>query len=202
LEYAASSGARDGFSNMELFVHHVLGRIALDRDTQSAARQAMTSNHGEGRTPVTGSAACLLARVGSRTCAVPVELISETMRPLPIEPLAGMPSFVLGLSVVRGAPVPVIDAARMLGIADAAPPGRFVSLRIGARVAVLAVSAVLGVRTITRDSLESLPPLVGEASADFVEAIGTLDSGLLLILRTGRIVPPSVWAALDAEHPS
>jgi purine-binding chemotaxis protein CheW len=143
---------------------------------------------------------CLISRVSSRTCAVPVELISETMRPLPIEPLAGMPSFVLGLSVVRGTPVPVIDAARMLGVADATPPGRFVSLRIGSRVGVLAVGAVLGVRDIERESLENLPPLVGEASADFVEAIGTLDSGLLLVLRSGRIVPPAVWAALDAEH--
>lgn len=151
---------------------------------------------------MTGSAVCLLSRVGSRTCAVPVELVFETMRPLPIEPLAGMPSFVLGLSVVRGTPVPVIDAARMLGAPDPTPPGRFISMRIGARVAVLAVGAVLGVRTIPLDSLEKLPPLMGEASADVVEAVGTLDSGLLLVLSSGRMVPPGVWAALQAEHPS
>lgn len=142
----------------------------------------------------------MLSLIGSRTCAVPVKLISETMRPLPIEPLLGMPPFVLGLSVVRGTPVPVIDAARMLGVADATPPGRFVSMRIGARGAVLAVSAVLGVRDIPGDSLVQLPPLMGEASADVVEAIGTLDS--VLVLRSGRIVPPSVWAALHAEPPS
>jgi purine-binding chemotaxis protein CheW len=163
----------------------------------------MISNNGEGGVPAARSVICLLSRVGTRTCAVPVELICETMRPLPIEPMAGMPSFVLGVSVVRGTPVPVIDAARMLGAAaDALPPGRFVSMRIGARVAVLAVDAVLGVRDITRGSLDELPPLMGEASTDVVEAIGMLDSGLLLILRSGRIVPPAVWAALNAEHPS
>lgn len=162
----------------------------------------MNGSGGEAATSGSGSAVCLLSLVGSRTCAVPVELISETMRPLPIEPLVGMPPFVLGLSVVRGTPVPVIDAARMLGVADATPPTRFVAIRIGARRAVLAVSAVLGVREIPRASLVQLPPLMGDASADVVEAIGTLDAVLLLVLRSGRIVPPSVWAALHAEPPS
>jgi purine-binding chemotaxis protein CheW len=80
-----------------------------------------------------GSTVCLLTRVGSRTCAVPVELVSETMRPLPIAPLAAMPPFVLGLSVVRGTPVPVIDAPRLLGATGSVKPGRFVSIRVGAR---------------------------------------------------------------------
>ena len=124
------------------------------------------------------------------------------MRPLPVERLARMPSFVLGLSVVRGTPAPVIDAAGMLGALDAAPPGRFVAMRIGDRVAVLAVSAVLGVRYLSRDSLGDLPALMGDASVEVVETIGTLDSALLLVLRSGRIVPPGVWDALHQENPS
>jgi purine-binding chemotaxis protein CheW len=140
----------------------------------------------------------VLSRVGSRICAVPIEHVSETMRPLPIEPLAGMPSFVLGVSIVRGAPVPVVDAARMLGVTDASPPGRFISVRIGGHSAVLAVGEVLGVRALAGGWLETLPPLLVEASAGVVEAIGILDADLLVVLRSGRIVPPSVWAAMDA----
>jgi purine-binding chemotaxis protein CheW len=162
----------------------------------------MNGDGGQGKMLATRSAVCLLSRVGSRTCAVPAELVVETMRPLPVEPLSGMPSFVLGLSVVRGSPVPVIDAARMLGATGATSPGRFVSMRIGARVAVLAVDAVIGVRDVARGALESLPPLIGEASADVVEAIGSLDSGLLVVLRSGRIVPPGAWPAPPAERPS
>jgi purine-binding chemotaxis protein CheW len=161
--------------------------------------EAMNTHREDGGTPATRSGACVLARVGTRACAVPVELVSETMRPLPVERLARMPSFVLGMSVVRGSPVPVIDAAAMLGATDAAPPRRFVSMRIGGRGAILAVGAVLGVRYLARDSLEDLPPLMGDASADVVEAIGTLDSALLLVLRSGRIVPPGVWDAMPAE---
>jgi purine-binding chemotaxis protein CheW len=145
------------------------------------------------------SAAFLICRVRSRLCAVPLEHVSETMRPLPVEPLAGMPLFVLGLSVVRGTPMPVIDAARMLGEADTSCPARFVSLRIGARGAVLAVDSVLGVRAVAGDSVAALPPLLVDASTEVVEAVGMLDSHLLLVLRSGRIVPASVWLALHTE---
>jgi purine-binding chemotaxis protein CheW len=141
----------------------------------------------------------VLCRVGSRVCALPVAHVSETLRPLPVEPIAGAPAFVLGVSVVRGAPIPVIDAARMLGADGPSHPARFVALRIGIRAAILAVDAVLGVAAIGADSLQELPPLLRDASTDVVEAIGTHDADLLLVLTTARIVPPSVWAGLDAR---
>jgi chemotaxis signal transduction protein len=59
-------------------------------------------------------------------CAVPAERVPEIMRPLPIEPLSRMPCFVLGLSIIRRSPVPVIDARRLLNGGDA-PVGRFVT---------------------------------------------------------------------------
>lgn len=144
-------------------------------------------------------AACLLARVGTRSCAIPLEVVAETMRPLRIEPLAGMPPFVLGLSVVRGTPIPVVDVARLLGAAESPPITRFVSIRVGSRQAVLAVEAVLGVQVFSQSSLDELPPLMGRESADLVETIGRLDSALLLVLKSGRLVPSSAWAAADAE---
>jgi purine-binding chemotaxis protein CheW len=145
----------------------------------------------------------LLFRVDSRVCALHAEHVSETMRPLPVEPLAGAPSFVLGVSVVRGSPIPVVDAARMLGATGPSLPRRFVALRIGGRSAALAVDAVLGVVALATGSLEELPPLLRDASTDVIEAMGTHDGNLLLVLRSARIVPASVWAAFDARevHP-
>ena len=148
------------------------------------------------------SGVCLLARVGSRICAFPVEHVSETMRPLPIEPLAGMPVFVLGVTVVRGTPMPVIDVARMLGATDPPCPGKFVSLRVGARGAVVAIDAVLGVRSLSCDSLGAVPPLFAGENAEVIETMGRLDSALLLILRSGRLVPNAVWAAMRAQESS
>ncbi|MGH3087763.1 MAG: chemotaxis protein CheW [Rubrobacteraceae bacterium] len=121
------------------------------------------------------------------------------MRPLPLEALAGMPPFVLGLSIIRGAATPVVDAGKLLGTDETPPPARFLTLKVGERRVALAVDAVVGVRDLAAQALEDLPPLLHEAGADVVSAIGTLDSGLLLLLRSARVVPEPVWATLESE---
>lgn len=140
---------------------------------------------------------CIVCRAGSVLCALPVEYVSETMRPLRVEVLAGTPSFVSGVSIVRGVPTPVVDATRVLGVAGPPRTSRFVALRIGVRQAVIAVDAVLGVRSLSSKALEELPPLLRDASSDMIAGIGTLDADLLVVLRGAKIVPPSVWALLD-----
>jgi chemotaxis signal transduction protein len=52
--------------------------------------------------------------VGARACAFPLHHVAETMRPLPIESVAGTPSFVRGVSVIRGVPTPVVDLKALL----------------------------------------------------------------------------------------
>jgi purine-binding chemotaxis protein CheW len=133
----------------------------------------------------------LVVRSGARLAALPVAHVVETMRALPIEPLAGMPPFVLGLSVVRGVPLPVIDARILLGSDPTAPPRRFVTLRIEGRCATFAVDEVLGVRELGSASLQELPPLLRDASAEVASLMGTLDARLLFVLRTGRILSES-----------
>ncbi len=110
----------------------------------------MSGDERNGRALPGQSGFDVLFRVGACVCAIPVEHVAETMRPLPVERLAGLPPFVLGVSVVRGIPQPVVDAARMLDVATVAP-GRFVALRVGARGVILAVEAVLGVRALPPD---------------------------------------------------
>ena len=140
----------------------------------------------------------LLCRVDTRLCALPLESVIEMTRPLPVEPVAGAPDFVLGLSVVRGSAVPIVDAGRLLS-GGRSPLSRFVILRVRERRVGLAVDAVLGVRSLQARSLEELPPLLRSAAADVVEAIGTLDSELLMILRAVRIVPEELLAAIETE---
>jgi purine-binding chemotaxis protein CheW len=134
----------------------------------------------------TVTAVCLICRVGARLCAIPVGHVGETMRPLPIEPFAGAPPFVLGASIIRGVPTPVVDAARLLGSAAAEPATRFVTIRAGERPVALAVHEILGVDALPAS--HELPPLLGDASADTVATLGTLDSKLLVVLSSARIV--------------
>jgi purine-binding chemotaxis protein CheW len=145
----------------------------------------------------------LVARVGALTCALPIALVVETMRPLPAALAAidgaALP-FLRGVAAVRGAPLPVIDVARLLGEAPG-EQGRFVIVRTDAsdaRRLALLVDDVVGVRAFEQARLAELAPLVRAASRELVEAIGARDEHLLVVLDAARIVPDAAWRALDA----
>ena len=140
----------------------------------------------------------LLCRSRRVLFALPLGCVIETMRPLPTVPLADMPSFVKGLSIIRGEPLPVIDASALMGDGGASSPSRFVALQAGQRRAALAVEEVLGVLSMPREILQELPPLL-KAETGVVSAIGRLDAGLFLVLQTARLVPDSVWEAMQGE---
>jgi purine-binding chemotaxis protein CheW len=140
----------------------------------------------------------LLCRVGDLLCALPLEHVEEAMRPMAVEAIAGVPSFVLGLAVVRGAPIPVVDAAILLtGLAS--HPTRFVTVKTGSRRVALAVDDVIGVVAIPSGSLDALPPVFQGVSVDVISAIGTLDADLLLVLQSTRLIPEEFWAVLEAD---
>lgn len=142
------------------------------------------------------AALSLICRVHGRLCALPLRHVIETMRPLPIEAVAGTLHFVLGLAVIRGVPVPVVDAARLLGGVDA-PSGRWIALTAGTRQVALAVDSVLGVHPLPANTRHALPPLLRDAGSDRVSELGLLDEDLLLVLQGGRLLSDDEWASLD-----
>jgi purine-binding chemotaxis protein CheW len=168
----------------------IQGRVAPFAQNPCALSAARNAGHSRERPQADLS---LICRVGERLCALPLGHVVETMRPLPVEAIAGAPHFVLGLAVIRGVPVPVVDTAELLG-APATSVNRFVTVTVGERWVALAVSSVLGVREVATGSLHELPPLLHEASADVVAAIGRLDAELLLVLNATRLLPADAWA--------
>src|SRR5271170_3386026 len=142
-----------------------------------------------------GARRALVIRVHERLCALPLAIVVETMRPLPCEPIPRAPSFVRGVSLVRGVPSPVVDLGAVLG-APGGPWNRFVTIRLGKRQVVLSVDVVVGIRALDDSTIQKLPPLVQGASRDIVEEIGALDEQLLLVLRQGWQLPEEVWQAL------
>lgn len=138
-----------------------------------------------------------LCRVASLVCAVPLALVGETMRPLPVQPLAGGPPFVLGFSRIRSAACVVVDVARLLGV-PAAPPARFLTARAGERWIALAVDEVLGVKALAREDMLRLPSLF-ERGGEPIAAVGTIDADLVFLLESSRIVPAALWDRLDQE---
>jgi purine-binding chemotaxis protein CheW len=146
--------------------------------------------------PLDGGASqrVLVVRAGSRLLAVASRHVVETMRPLAVAALAGVPNFVLGAAIIRGIPTPVVDVAALLGMVDPRPE-RFVTIRVGEHFVALAVESVVGMRSL---DVESLPPLTAHAVGGAVDAIGRLDAELVLVLAAARVVPDDIWQAVGA----
>jgi purine-binding chemotaxis protein CheW len=143
----------------------------------------------------------LVVTAGALVCAIPLHHVAETMRPLSIEPVAGTPGFIRGVSVIRGEPTPVVDLKALLENSEnSATYGRFVTLKLGERRVALGVDGVVGLRNLDVAQFGELPPILRNADAGLIEAIGTRDSQLLVVLRAAHIVPNEVWTSLAAAE--
>jgi purine-binding chemotaxis protein CheW len=121
------------------------------------------------------------------------------MRTLPIQPVPVAPPFILGLSVIRGEPVPVVDLGRLLGFPEEPRTDRLVLLRVGDRRAALAVEAVIKIVSDSALDRRALPPLLRGAGEQTVAAVSALDHEFLTILEAAHLVPEEVWSSLAAE---
>jgi purine-binding chemotaxis protein CheW len=139
----------------------------------------------------------LVFRAGSMLCALRLDDVIETMRPLGTRPLAGTPAFVRGVSIVRGVPTPVVDVARLLG-GEHAEVCRFVAVRTERGPVVFATGTVLGIRTTAAGDGSGHPGLLG-AAGRLVAGVSTLDDEPVLLLQSMRVVPDEVWAAAAGE---
>jgi purine-binding chemotaxis protein CheW len=139
------------------------------------------------------SAVALIFRVRDHLCALPPSCVVETMRPLPILPMTGVPSYVRGAAIIRGAAVPVIDVAELV-VADAAPAkggagARFITVSTAGRVVALAVDGILGLRALGAKGLAPLAPLLRDAGGSRLSSLEVLDEELLIVLREAKLVP-------------
>jgi purine-binding chemotaxis protein CheW len=138
----------------------------------------------------------LVFRAGTLLCALPLDEVIETMRPLETRPLAGTPAFVRGISVLRGVPTPVIDVGRLLtGVSSDVE--RYVAVGTERGPVALATGTVLGIRDTEAGPAEAHPALLG-GSQRLVAGVATFGAEPLLLLQSMRAVPDEVWEAAAA----
>jgi purine-binding chemotaxis protein CheW len=142
-------------------------------------------------------ASSLVFRAGPLLCALRLDDVIETMRPLAVHPIAGTPAFVSGICIMRGVPAPVVDVARLLG-GTQAEVSRFVAVRTERGPVALATGVIHGVRPVSPDSAAHHEGLLGGARARLVAAVGTIDGEPVLVVQSMRLVPDEVWAAAAA----
>jgi purine-binding chemotaxis protein CheW len=142
-----------------------------------------------------GAGASLLCRQQRLRLVLPLAHVVEVMRPLAVEAMPGMPFFVRGVSVIRGTPVPVVDAAGLLVVTDGPAAGRWVVLRAGTHRFALAVEAVEGVVELPSAGSAHLPALLRHGRAEAISALGALDADLLVVVRATSVLSDADWRA-------
>lgn len=142
-----------------------------------------------------GEVSLLLVRAGLLRCAIPLEAVTEIMRALPLRALGGLPPYVRGASVIRGAPTPVVDMSVLLGNPPLAAPARYVVVR-GASPVALAVDAVAGVQRLPQAVLGGLPHLLSDLGREHVRSLAALDGELMPVLAAALTLPDDVLEGL------
>ncbi|MNS65122.1 CheW-like domain protein [compost metagenome] len=140
----------------------------------------------------------VFALAGDRAVAVPVDTVIETMRPLPVEPLAGLPPWVEGVALIRGRPTPVLNVAALLGESGQASLGAFVTVRAERCALALAVRRVTGVGSLEPGEWQALPSIAAGVT-EAVEAVGVLGARLTTVLSASRLIPDEAMARIEAE---
>jgi len=138
----------------------------------------------------------LMFRTAGHVAALPISHVAETLRVLPVESLSGAPPYVIGLSIIRGAPTAIVDTALLFG-SEPTKHQRTVVVRMGACTIGLAAEEILDVRTFGTDAVARLPSLFGNVEP--VSAVTILDEMLVLILESARIISEELLVSLLAQ---
>ncbi|HKG39248.1 MAG TPA: chemotaxis protein CheW [Conexibacter sp.] len=123
-------------------------------------------------------------RVGAERYALPVADVRSIVDMEGLAPVLGMPRAVLGLRALDGALLPVLDLARLLGIAGATPT----------RIVVVETAGTIGLAVDEVLDVAELPGLDEGSTSERLQGTVLLDGVLV-----GAIDLPAVLESLETE---
>ncbi|MBN9416671.1 hypothetical protein ABS71_21700 [bacterium SCN 62-11] len=142
----------------------------------------------------------LLCRLGTSWCALGLQGLGEVMRPQPVDPVAGLPEFVDGLAIIRGAPLPVINLPKLLcgSASDACDQERFVTAQSDGQQLALRVDEVAGIVPLDSDTWTRLPSLMDGLQSNHLSALGSHQGHLVMLLRRANLLSEEDWMRLKS----
>lgn len=140
--------------------------------------------------------------LGKELFAVDILVIKEILQYGQLTEVPLMPAYLRGVINLRGAVVPVIDLAYRLGKGLASEGKRtcivILEVKIGEQLLNIGVmvDAVSAVIDINKSQIEAAPSLGGAAHTDFIQGMGKLESGFVIILQVANIFSSTELDAL------
>ena len=129
---------------------------------------------------------------GKELFGVDILMVQEIIRGAPITSVPNAPSFVEGVTNLRGNIIPVIDLRKRLNLStERQNPGKnwILILDIGGRITGFIVDAVTEVLKVDRDAIEPPPDIVvAGLESQYLQGVCDIGDRLLILLDFNRIL--------------
>lgn len=155
-------------------------------DSTSAA----SANHLVENASEKGRREYLSFRLGEEEYAIDILRVQEIRGYNNITRIAGAPSFIKGVTNLRGIIVPVVDMRIKFALDKAEYDHRTVVivLNIGKRIVGAVVDDVSDVLMIDADNVRPAPDLGGAMSTEFISGLASVDERMLVLLDIEKLM--------------
>ena len=132
----------------------------------------------------------LAFRLGSEEYGIDILKVQEIREFEPATKLANVPHFILGLSNLRGAIVPIVDMRIKFGLARVDYDSLTVTiiLNIRGRVVGMVVDAVSDVTTLTPEQIRPAPEMGTLMDTEKLLGLGTLEDRTLILVDIEKLM--------------
>jgi purine-binding chemotaxis protein CheW len=129
-----------------------------------------------------------------------IALVESIIKMQSITQLPQTPSYIRGVTNLRGTVLPVIDLRMRFGL-ETQPDtkrSRVIIVTMGNIKVGVMVDGVSEVLRVPDESIEPLPPMVNSVNADFLKGIARLEDRLIILLDVEKVLDVHEQAALVA----
>lgn len=141
-------------------------------------------------------------RVGKETFGLPIGMVQEILRPMPVTAVPGAPAHVEGVINLRGKIVSIVDLRKHCGAANPADDkrkNRIVVAEVQGRRIGLMVDAASEVLKISESAIEPPASLFGDAEVGFVTGVAKLAGRLVILVDAEKLLSGEALRQLPAE---
>ncbi|USG67311.1 chemotaxis protein CheW [Brevibacillus ruminantium] len=131
----------------------------------------------------------ILFQMGNEYYGLPISLVKEIIKPLPVTRFPKSPPYVEGVIDLRGSILPIINLRTMFGLEPIplTEESRFVDLQLEGLNIGIVVEAVSEVMHIPSSLVEPAPPIVAGVDGKFLNGIARLKDKLIMLLDVDEI---------------
>ncbi|MFC0338501.1 CheW protein [Kushneria avicenniae] len=141
----------------------------------------------------------LVFRLGSEEYGIDILSVQEIRGYEGVTRIANAPSFIKGVTNLRGVIVPIVDLRLKfaLGNADYTAQTVVIVLNIGHRVVGVVVDGVSDVLALTGEQIKPAPEFGSTLSTHYLMGLGSLDDRMLILVDIEKLMTSEEMALID-----